>query len=191
MWKASSESVGGSTKPGQLHSTVNASTGYVGPSVGAQDAPKLFSAQVTEAALQTYVEARENYLYETDGVAFHRVTIMSSPEEQVRYKTMHDAPVAPARALRDRGYVQVDDFQFWPIGDGKAKTHQYAVKFERRVMRAGEAVPSRGEPCSAEISFQFHPEYPMSLPDRRLNPTGLQVLSYRVHSDNPTVRTSD
>jgi type IV secretion system protein VirB8 len=171
--------------------TVNQETGYAGPSVGAKDAPSLFSAQVMEAALQSYVELRENYLFETDGIAFHRVTLMSTPDEQARYKAMHDAPTAPARALRDRGYIQVDNFQFWPIGDGKAKTHEYVVKFDRRMMQAGQPVPSKGEPYTVQIAFQFHPEYPMARPDRRLNVTGLQVMSYRPHADNPTVRTTN
>lgn len=170
--------------------TVNQTTGYVGPSVGAKDAPALFTDQVAEAALQAYVELRENYLYETDGIAFHRVTLMSTPDEQVRYKAMHDAPAAPARALRDKGYVQVDDFQFWPVGDGRAKTREYVLKFDRREMRAGQPVPAKGDPYTVQIALQFHPEYPMSTPDRRLNTYGLQVLSYRVHSDNPTARTN-
>jgi type IV secretion system protein VirB8 len=171
--------------------TINQETGFAGPSVGAKDAPTLFTHQVMEAALQTYVELRENYLFETDGIAFHRVSLMSTPDEQVRYKEMHDAPLSPAKKLGDRGFISVDNFQFWPIGDGKAKTHQYVVKFDRRVMMAGQAVPTKGEPCTAEISFQFHPEYPMATPDRRLNVTGLQVLSYQPHADNPTARTTN
>jgi type IV secretion system protein VirB8 len=170
--------------------TVNQNIGYVGPSVGAKDAPTLFNEQVMEAALQTYVELRENYLFETDGIAFHRVTLMSTTDEQARYKAMHDEPKAPARVLRDHGYIQIDNFQFWPVGTGKAKTHEYVVKFDRRVMPAGQPVPPKGEPYTVQISFQFHPEYPMAQPDRRLNVTGLQVMSYRVHSDNPTVRTN-
>ncbi len=170
--------------------TVNQNTGYVGPSVGAADAPTLYNAQVAEAALQTYVELRENYLFETDAIAFHRVTLMSTPDEQARYKAMHDDPKAPARALRDHGYIQIENFQFWPVGDGKSRTHEYVVKFDRRVMPAGQPVPPKGDPYTVQIAFQFHPEYPMASPDRRLNVTGLQVLSYRVHSDNPTVRTN-
>jgi type IV secretion system protein VirB8 len=171
--------------------TINQETGFAGPSVGAKDAPTLFTHQVMEATLQTYVELRESYLFETDGIAFHGVSLMSTPDEQVRYKAMHDAAASPAKKLGDRGYIQVDNFQFWPIGDGKAKTHQYVVKFDRRVMMAGQAVPTKGEPCTAEISFQFHPEYPMATPDRRLNVTGLQVLSYQAHADNQTVRTTN
>lgn len=171
--------------------TVNQSTGWTGPSVGAKDAPSLFTPQVMEAAIQAYVELRENYLFQTDGIAFHRVTLMSTAEEQARYKEMHDAAGSPARALQSHGYIQVDNFQLFPIGDGKAKTHEYVVKFDRRIMTSGQPVPPRGEPYTVQIAFQFHPEYPMATPDRRLNVSGLQVLSYRPHADNPTVRTTN
>lgn len=170
--------------------TVNQTTGYSGPSVGAADAPSLFNEQVAQFALREYVELRENYLFETDGVAFHRVALMSTGDEQVRYKAMHDAPASPSRVLKDKGYVQVQNFQFWLVGDGKAKTRDYVVKFDRFEMRAGQPAPLRGDPYTAHISFQFHPEYPMSSPDRRLNVYGLQVLSYRVDSDNTTARTN-
>lgn len=170
---------------------INQETGWSGPSVSAKDAPSLFSAQVTEATVQGYIELRENYLFETDSIAFHRVTLMSTPDEQTRYKAMHDDPSSPSRKLRDHGYIQVDNFQLFPIGFGKSKTQEYVVKFNRRVMLAGQPVPDKGEPYTVQIAFQFHPEYPMATPDRRLNVTGLQVLSYRPHADNPTVRTTN
>lgn len=170
--------------------TVNQNTGYVGPSVGAADAPTLFSPQVTEGALQAYTELRENYLFETDALAFHRVTLMSTPDEQVRYKEMHDDARAPFHALHDHGYIQVDNFEFWPVGDGKSKTHEYVVKFDRRVMISGQPVPLKGERWTVQMAFQFHPEYLMAVADRRLNPTGLQVMSYRVHPENPNARTN-
>lgn len=162
---------------------VNQETGYVGPSVGAKDAPALFSEQTTQYWVRAYFELRENYVYETDDLAFHRVTIMSSGDEQVRYKAMHDAPLAPSRALRERGYVRVDNFQIYKIGDGKQKTEQYVVKFERKEMRTGQPVPLKGEAYTATIHFQFHPEFSMATPDRQLNPAGLQVLAYQVDAD--------
>lgn len=162
---------------------VNENTGYIGPSIGAKDAPTLFNEQTIRFWLRHYVELRENYVYETDDVAFHQVSIMSSPDEQVRYKIMHDAPAAPARALRDHGYVRVDDFQIFQIGDGKQQTHEYVVKFTRKEMRAGQPVPLKGDPYTATIHFQFHPEFPMATRDRQLNSAGLQVLAYQVDAD--------
>jgi type IV secretion system protein VirB8 len=161
---------------------VDQTSGSVGEMTSPKDAPKLFNETTIEGALRTYVELRENYLFETDSVAFHRVTIMSAPDEQVRFKAAHDEPLAPARALRDKGYVRVDDFHFYKVGTGKAATLQYLVVFTRKEMRAGQPVPLKGDAYSATIDFQFHPEYPMAAQDRQLNWVGLQVLSYQTQA---------
>lgn len=165
--------------------TINFETGYVSPMISAKDAPAHYNDRTIHASLLEYVTARENYQYETDQIAFHKVSIMSTPDEQVRYKAKHDAPDSPASKLRDKGYVQVDTstMQFFPVGDGKRGTHQYIVKFERRVMLAGRPVPERGEPCTALVTFAYHPEYPVTRSDAALNPWGLQVSSYDSHSD--------
>lgn len=163
--------------------TISDETGWVGPAISAKDAPAHFSQRTIEAAMRAYIEARENYLYETDQVAFHRVTIMSTRDEQVRYKAKHDAPDSPASKLRDKGYVQISKLQFYPLGDGKRGTYDYAIKFERRFMLAGRPVPDRGEPCSGQIAFSFHPEYPMTREDAQINPWGMQTSSYDSHSD--------
>lgn len=168
--------------------TVNQTTGAVGPSVSAKDAPTLFAAQVIEAALQTYVELRENYLYETDAISFHRVTIMSTVDEQARYKALHDAAGSPARKLGSTGYIQISDIQVYQLGIGKFKTYQYLVRYNRKVMLENQPVPDRGQPCVVEVDFQFHPEYAMSTADRRLNVTGFQAVGYRVRLDASPAR---
>jgi type IV secretion system protein VirB8 len=173
--------------PLKTHTTdyfiVDQSTGYTGPSVGAKDAPTLFNEQTIQFWLRAYVELRENYVYETDDVAFHRVTIMSTPEEQMRYKVMHDNAMAPSRALRDKGYVRVDHFQIYKIGDGRQQTKEYVIKFDRWQMRSGQPVPIKPDAYTATVHFQFHPEFPMSLPDRQQNSAGLQVVAYQVDAD--------
>jgi type IV secretory pathway component VirB8 len=57
---------------------VDQARGYVGPAASAKDAPTLFGLQVAEADVLKYVEAREDYQYETDSLAFHLVTIMDT-----------------------------------------------------------------------------------------------------------------
>lgn len=162
---------------------VNQVTGYTGPAVGVKDAPSLFSDVVAQADVLKYVMARENYTYETDDLAFHQATIMSSGDEQRHFKEMHDAAGSPAKALGDHGYVRVENVQMWKLGDGKRQTQEYVVKFTRKVIRAGQPVPGTGEPITAQISFQFHPEYVMEPNDRRLNPTGFQAIEYRSRAD--------
>jgi type IV secretion system protein VirB8 len=167
---------------------VDQARGYVGPAASATDAPRLFDRQVMESDVLKYVEAREDYQYETDGLAFHLVTIMSAPDEQQRYKEMHDAKNAPAKALGDRGYVRIDHIQMWPIGDGKRQSHEYVVKFTRRQVISGQPIPLQGNPYTAEITFELHPEYLMGREDRRRNPTGFQAINYIVHADGEKSR---
>ena len=162
---------------------VNQTTGYTGPAVGIADAPTLFNQAVAQANVLTYVMARENYTYETDDLAFHQATIMSSADEQRHFKDMHDAPGSPAKALADRGYVRIENVQMWKLGDGKRAAQEYVVKFTRKVIHAGQPVPLTGDPCTAQLSFEFHPEYLMDANDRRLNPTGFQVIEYRARFD--------
>lgn len=159
---------------------VDQTTGWVGQAVPAADAPKLFNDATIENALRTYVEWRENYVYENDDLAFRRVALMSTPDEQIRYKAMHDDPKSPLHALGKGGYVRVDNFRMSKVGDGKFGSMIYLVRFEYRMMRAGQIVPPKGEPYAATITFAFHPEYPMTQDDRTQNPTGLQVSSYQV-----------
>lgn len=58
---------------------VDRSTGYVGPSLGPSDAPKLFGQQTADHYLRDYIEAREGYVPETDDLMFHKAAIMSAP----------------------------------------------------------------------------------------------------------------
>jgi type IV secretory pathway component VirB8 len=48
---------------------------------------------------------------------------------------------------------------------------------------SGQPVPQHGDAYTAEVTFEFHPEYLMGREDRRRNPTGFQAISYKVHAD--------
>ena len=65
---------------------VDKSTGIIGEPVGLQDAPKLFGAAVEQQYLRRYVEAREGWVPEMDERNDHVVKIMSTPDEQARYR---------------------------------------------------------------------------------------------------------
>ena len=157
---------------------VERSTGWIGEAASPKDAPKLFGDLEQEAALQRYVELREGYVYETDQVSFNLAAAMSAPDEQRRYKALHDHERAPSRAMRDKGSVQVYNFRFSKLGDGKADTKAYVVRFKRREVTQGSPLPRVDEDVEATIHYQMLPDRPMTLPARRQNPTGLYVISY-------------
>lgn len=166
---------------------VDKSTGYIGSSLAATDAPRLFSEQTAYHALRDYVDAREGYVPETDDLMFHKAAVMSSPDEQQRYAAMRKAPLSPPNVLGRTGYARVDDFHISPIGSGKAHTFVYLVRFDRVVVRGGQAQPT--EHWSATIEFQWHPELPMSAQDRLVNPGGFQAIAYQAQPDTDPSRT--
>jgi len=173
--------------PPQHYIEVDSSTGWTGETVGPQDAPKLFNDRVTESALRSYIEDREAFVPETDDLAFHRVAIKSTPDEQTRYAAKHDPrrspDTAPFVVYGRSGFSRVDNFHMTKRGmDPKTRTFDYVVHFFKTDAKQGQV--SIPKPWTAEMQFQFHPELSMSQPDRLLNETGLQVVSYTSYPDN-------
>jgi len=172
--------------PPQRYIEVDSSTGWVGETIGPQDAPKLFNDRVVESALRSYVEDREAFVPETDDLAFHRVAIKSLPDEQARYALAHDPRRSPATApfvvYGRGGFARVDNFHMTKRGmDPKTKTYDYVVHFFKADAKGGQLAV---RPWTAEMQFQFHPELPMNQPDRLLNETGLQVVAYSAYPDS-------
>lgn len=165
---------------------VDRSTGWVGDTTGPRDAPRLFNEQVIVAALRSYVEDREAFVPETDDLAFHRVTLCSSLDEQARYADAHDArkhpDTAPFGYYGKGGFARVENFHMTRRGfDKKTGTYDYAVDFTKSVWRPGETGAQK--PWHANVQFQFHPEMQMSAQDRQLNHTGLEVIGYNSFTD--------
>ena len=170
---------------------VDSSTGWIGETVGASDAPKLFKDRVIEAAIRSYVEDREAFTPEADDLAFHRVAIKSAPAEQARYAEAHDprrSPTTAPFAVYGRGgFARVSNFHMTRRGeDPRTHTIDYLVRFQKLVSKAGSLQPIAS--WTAEISFQFHPELTMDLQDRLLNEPGLVVLSYSSYPDTEAAR---
>jgi type IV secretion system protein VirB8 len=160
---------------------VDRSTGYVGPSLGPTDAPRLFNQQTADHYLRDYIEAREGYVPETDDLMFHKAAIMSAPDEQVRYAAWRKSPLSSANVLGRTGYVRVENFHMSLLGKGTAKTLVYLVRFDRVEVRGGQVEPM--QPWSATVQFQWHPELPMNAQDRLLNSAGMQVIAYQAQPD--------
>jgi type IV secretory pathway component VirB8 len=173
--------------PPQRYIEVDSSTGWVGETIGSRDAPKLFNDRVVESALRSYVEDREAFVPETDDLAFHRVAIKSLPDEQARYALAHDPRRSPTTApfvvYGRGGFARTDNFHMTKRGmDPKTKTYDYVVHFFKTDAKGGQLTVPR--PWTVEMQFQFHPELPMNQPDRLLNETGLQVVSYSAYPDS-------
>lgn len=162
---------------------VDRTTGYVGPPVSEADAPKLFGEAVAKHYVREYVEARESYVWQTDELAFHKVTVMSAPDEQIRYAAAHSQanPLSPLKVYGRNGFVSVGNFHIERYGTGKEETLVYIAKFDRIVVAGGQQAPA--QQWFAEIQFEWRPTLPMRQQDRLINEAGFQVVSYSSRSE--------
>lgn len=160
---------------------VDKSTGWVGETVSAADAPKLFDEQTDATYLRAYIEARRGYSPFSDEYNYKKTQLMSSPEEAARYVLWHNKdPEAPARLGKD---VHADVANLHPElrGSGKSKTKIYDVRYQYREIRG--PIIGRWEDRIASVEFHYDPQLIMDTQQRQLNQPGMQVTSYQ---DNPT-----
>ena len=68
---------------------MDSSTGFVGESIAATDAPATFNERVAHQYLRLYIEAREAYVPEIDPLMYERTQILSAPDERARYAAWH------------------------------------------------------------------------------------------------------
>jgi type IV secretion system protein VirB8 len=170
-------------KPVVQYTTIDTATGAIVESFGAKDAPKHFNERVIERYLTDYIELRERFVWQLDPETFHRVTLMSSPEEQKRYKLERDKQ-DPAKLYGMNGYARVTHIgPFRKTGNGRDGTLEYDVQFTKSELLSANMTRPKTVHMTARIGFQFHPELPMSEQDRHHNEAGLYVVYYNASAD--------
>ena len=132
--------------------------------------------------LTQYLRHRENYQWETRAYDRNLIGVMSSESVQQDYAVVTDPKITPqapinhyGQAAQVRVHIQAISF----IGDEKVKGEQRKtalVRYSKQIKRLGEQHPLSH--WVATITFVYR-NSPMKLEDRRLNPLGFQVLSYR------------
>lgn len=68
------------------------------------------------------------------------------------------------------GFVQIGE-----TGSDPTKVFEYRVRYQRTEVSNG--ISSKAH-FTAAITFTFRPDLKMSADDRRINPTGLQVINF-------------
>lgn len=169
-------------KPVRLYTEIEDSSGVIHESFGAKDAPDHFNDRVINHYLAELVGLHERFVWQMDPETDHRVKLMSSPAEQVRYQADKDK-ADPATKYGMNGYARVVHFTaFTQRAKGKDKTLEYDVQFIK-----GELLANTNDPktirMTARIVFQFHPELSMNDQDRLDNEAGLYVISYNSSAD--------
>jgi len=143
-------------------------------------AARLFGQEQAEHDLRSYVEAREMWQADTADLSFHRIAVMSTPDEQAKLAADWSPknPLSPqVRYGRNTG-VRVDNLRFARSGIANG-VQVWFVRFRRTVITGGVAAPAQER--VATVTFAWHPEMAMAdEADRAINLSGFQCLTYSV-----------
>ncbi len=152
------------------------STGWIGQAVAAHDAPATFGVKEAQAALNAYVWARERYVPQIEQVNEAQVKAMSSIDVFADYTAWLKKASPKQQYGAEGGHVDVFNVTFSkPLASPDGITISYAIQYDRRAVTAGDTVQAR---CETTAAFQWHPEMIQDEAAARLNPAGLEVISY-------------
>ncbi|OIS90252.1 virB8 family protein [Brucella cytisi] len=123
--------------------------------------------------LNQYVLNRESYDYNTIQLNYDTTALLSSPSIQQDYGKLFEGPDARDAVLANKVRIVVSIRSIQPNNRGQA-----TVRFTtREIANNGQAPIVRN--MIATIGYTYV-NAPMSTQDRRINPLGFQVTSYRV-----------
>ncbi len=130
--------------------------------------------------LAQYIQFREGYDWQNIQDSYNATMLMSSPKVQAGFsKIYNDNPNAPHKVLKDTVKIEAKVKAITFIG----KTAQ--VRFDKQIIPltgdTSKTVPP--EKLIATISFEYT-QAPMSEEERRVNPLGFTVTSYRVDPES-------
>lgn len=127
---------------------------------------------VDEYWLNQYVLNRESYDYNTIQLNYDTTALLSSPTVQQEYYKLFDGPNARDRVLSNKARIVVTVRSIQPNGRGQATVRFSTQQFNSN----GTQEPPQHQ--IATIGYTYV-NSPMNASDRRINPLGFQVTSYR------------
>lgn len=127
--------------------------------------------------LNQYVLNRESYDYNTVQLNYDTTALLSSPPMQQEYGKLFEGPGARDAVFANKVRIVVSIRSIQPNNRGQA-----TVRFTtREIASNGQAPIVRN--MIATIGYTYV-NAPMSTQDRRINPLGFQVTSYRVDPES-------
>lgn len=125
-----------------------------------------------------YVLDRESYDWHTIQSTYAATALMSAPEVQRDYHQLFDGPEARDGVLGDKARIEVAMRSIQPTAKGQAVARFATVKID-----AGSGMKEPPRHWIATIGFTYV-SAPMRAEDRRINPLGFQVTSWRVDPES-------
>lgn len=158
---------------------VDKSTGAVDELTLLKDGKEKYGEALDKAFLTTYVRNRESYDWETIQATYDETISMSTSEVANEFRRIYDKPDAPHKTLKNQYKIitKVNAISF--IGDVAQ------IRFENSKMMVGGALVQNVIPTHwiATIAYRYD-NIPMKEEERRKNPLGFKVTSYRVDPES-------
>lgn len=152
---------------------VDNATGIVDVVSALNENPLTHDEAVTKYFLAKYVRAREGFGQAEAEENFRTVSLLSTRAEQERWSAYYRGsnPESPQVLYGRNGAAEVSIKAISLLSDTLV-----SVRFLRQVRLGDETSVSH---WIATVAFGYHPEAPISTPDRLVNPLGFLVSEYR------------
>ena len=159
---------------------VDNATGHVEVLTTLRESESSYGEVVDSYFLNQYVLNREGYDYNTIQNAYNTTALLSDPEVQREYYAIFEGAQARDTVLKDRAKIAVQIRSITPTPE----TGTAVVRFSTQLKHSNGSI----EPLQnwiATTSYTYK-DATMSSVDRRINPLGFQITSYRIDPETLT-----
>jgi type IV secretion system protein VirB8 len=164
---------------------VDNATGHVEVLTTLRESESSYGEVVDSYFLNQYVLNREGYDYNTIQNAYNTTALLSDPEVQREYYAIFEGIQARDKVLKDHAKIIVQVRSITPTPETSSPENGIAVvRFSTQIKHNNGSI----EPLQNWIATMgyTYKDAVMSSVDRRINPLGFQVTSYRIDPETLT-----
>ena len=159
---------------------VDNATGHVEVLTTLQTSETSYGEVVDSYFLNQYVLNREGYDYNAIQNAYNTTALLSDPDVQQEYYALFEGAQARDKVLKDHAKIVVQIRSITPTPE----TGTAVVRFSTQTKHSNGSIDPLHN-WIATISYTYK-DATMSSVDRRINPLGFQVTSYRIDPETLT-----
>lgn len=156
---------------------VDNATGRVDPVSMLSNAQETYGEAVDRYFLNTYVLNREGYDYNTIQTTYNTTALLSAPSVQKEYFALYAGDKARDKVLVNRARIDVNVISITPTREGG----NAVIRFTTHQVNANDE-PAPVLNWVGTVAYKYV-NAPTQESDRRINPLGFQVTSYRAEPE--------
>jgi type IV secretion system protein VirB8 len=163
---------------------VDNATGHVEVLTTLRESESSYGEVVDSYFLNQYVLNREGYDYNTIQNSYNTTALLSDPEVQREYYALFEGVQARDKVLKDRAKIIVQIRSITPTTETGSPGGTAVVRFSTQLKHNnGSMEPLQNWIATASYTYR---DAVMSPEDRRINPLGFQITSYRIDPETLT-----